>query len=469
MRDILRCIRPVGSLAVAPVGPNATADTSTDLATHPTWIEVSRSGIAHNVALCREAAGVDRLFIASVKAGAYGHGVVEVAQVLEECGVHHLWTGSFQDALSLRAAGIGSRIFMFAGALPEGMADLVRIGVTPTIVNHESAEAVAAASTAPVKVAVKVDCGFGRLGPRVDRGALELLQAVASNPCLILDCVYTHLPFGDQTGLEWAMAGTGAFAQLLDQLAAAGIRRPEIVQAGASGEVLTRTVKPVDTAVCVGHALYGLNPFTTLGLGGPTPLQASATLRTPTRAVMAAVRSRLIHISRHESVSVEYAATGLQFIGPAAAGTTEAPRTLGIIPYGLGDGARIAIPPHVAEVLIHGIRCPIVATSLEYTTIDLTTCVDVAGIYCRVGDEVTLMGHSCDRVTSGSSDSKSTLAPVPRGTASVKPAADTGLTSADTTDRGSWIGVEEWAAWYGVSPLEMLCSIGGRMRTVVVS
>jgi alanine racemase len=374
---------------------------------------------------------LDRLFIASVKAGAYGHGIVEVAQVLEDCGVHNLWTGSFQDALALRAAGIGSRIFMFAGALPEGMAELVRIGVTPTIVNHESAEAVAAASTAPVKVAVKIDCGFGRLGPRVDRGALELLQAVASNPCLILDCVYTHLPFGDRAGLEWAMAGTDAFAQLLDQLAAAGVRRPEIVQAGASGEVLTRTVKPVDTAVCVGHALYGLNPFTTLGLGGTAPLQASVTLRTSTRAVMT-VRSRLIHISRHESVSADYAATGLQFIGPAAAGTTEAPRTLGIVPYGLGDGARIAIPPQVAQVLIHGIRCPIVATSLEYTTIDLTMCVVAAGIHCQIGDEVTLMGCSRDRVTNG-------------------------------------IRVEEWAAWYGVSPLEMLCSIGGRMPTAVVS
>jgi hypothetical protein len=29
-------------------------------------------------------------------------------------------------------------------------------------------------------------------------------------------------------------------------------------------------------------------------------------------------------------------------------------------------------------------------------------------------------------------------------------------------------GLEEWSAWHGVSPLEMLCSISGRLPTFTV-
>jgi alanine racemase len=106
---------------------------------------------------------------------------------------------------------------------------------------------------------VKVDCGLGRLGARVDAGAAELIEAISRLPHLRVGCVYTHLPFTDGPGLEWAMAGTAAFGRLMRDLEARGVPRPAIIQAGASGEVLTRTVQPVDTAVCVGHALYGVD------------------------------------------------------------------------------------------------------------------------------------------------------------------------------------------------------------------
>ena len=79
-------------------------------------------------------------------------------------------------------------------------------------------DAVSDAATEPTPVCVKVDCGFGRLGARVDKGALELLRQISKLPNVVLECVYTHLPFTDAPGLEWAMAGTRAFAQLMGEL-----------------------------------------------------------------------------------------------------------------------------------------------------------------------------------------------------------------------------------------------------------
>lgn len=369
----------------------------------------------HNVRVCSEHSG-GRDLIASVKANAYGHGVVEVSRLLDSAGVSTLWTGSFEDALAVRDAGVDARILMFAGALPSAMGELLSAGVVPTIVNLAAAEAVSAAATKPTSVCVKIDCGFGRLGARVDKGGLELLQAVHALPNVSLDCIYTHLPFVDREGLAWAMAGTAAFAQLVDELDQAGIPRPTIIQAGASGEVLTQSVQPVDTAVCVGHALYGIDPFTTLGLGGEAPLQNG-----DTRVVLASIKSCLIHIMQHDGVADRYLDTGLHYIGAAAKGSSDSLVTLGIIPYGLGDGARVAVPGQTTVVVVRGVKLPVVSVSLEYTTIDLSSCPEAS-----LGDEVTVMGEAAG------------------------------------------ISIQQWSAFAGVSPLEMLTSVGGRMPTVIV-
>ena len=93
---------------------------------------------------------------------------------------------------------------------------------------------------------------------------------------------------------------------------------PPIIQAGASGEILTETVQPVDTAVCVGHALYGIDPFTTLGLGDDAPLGREAVRET--RTVLAAIKSRLIHVMTHDDVSAEYSDTGMSYVSAATVG-----------------------------------------------------------------------------------------------------------------------------------------------------
>ena len=43
----------------------------------------------------------------------------------------------------------------------------------------------------------------------------------------------------------------------------------------------------------------------------------------------------------HDDVTAEYSDTGMSYVGRAADASAESPITLGIIPYGLGDGARI--------------------------------------------------------------------------------------------------------------------------------
>src|SRR5207244_12129424 len=47
------------------------------------WAEIDRSALRHNVAFVREKFGPDIDLLAVVKANAYGHGLIEVAQTIE--------------------------------------------------------------------------------------------------------------------------------------------------------------------------------------------------------------------------------------------------------------------------------------------------------------------------------------------------------------------------------------------------
>ena len=102
-------------------------------ATRPVLAEVDLGVLAAN--LCelraRVRAGVE--VIASIKANAYGHGAVPVALTLAAEGVERLATGSFQEAVAVREAGVGLPILMLPAALPSGIAQLLRHDFTPTV------------------------------------------------------------------------------------------------------------------------------------------------------------------------------------------------------------------------------------------------------------------------------------------------------------------------------------------------
>ena len=114
------------------------------------------------------------------------------------------------------------------------MAAVVAAGLTPTVVDLAGAQAAAKAASpgGSAPVYVKVDAGFGRLGVALDE-AESFLDALDRMPGLRVAGLYTHLPFADGAGRDWAERRLKAFDGLLDRLADRG-RLPPVTQARAS-------------------------------------------------------------------------------------------------------------------------------------------------------------------------------------------------------------------------------------------
>jgi alanine racemase len=330
----------------------------------PSWTEIDLDALVRNLAIVRRLAGGRRL-IASVKANGYGHGAVLMAAALARLGVDRLWTGSLDEAIEIRAAVPDARIIMFGGYAPDQMPSLLRHGLVPTIYDEDGAKAVAAGHE-PTPVYVKVDSGLGRLGVPIDE-AFELIRRIAAMPNIIIEGIYTHLPFGDAAGRVWASNKYQGFEALLARLAAAGIK-PLVTQGWASSGLIAGLTDSCNT-VCVGHLLYGLSPVED-GIADASELQP----------VMRAIKTRLIHIAHH--------AAGRDVAIAGAYGMTNA-RVTGVVPFGLGDGMRGAAAGQAMSLLVNGQRAPVLGVSLEHTTLDLTG-IDEA----QIGGEVVVMGES---------------------------------------------------------------------------
>ena len=338
---------------------------------HPGWALYDLDRLRANLAGIRRRIGPGRACIAALKGNAYGHGALPVARALDGEGLAAFMTGSFDEACRLRAERLRTPVVMFAGALPAGMADLVGAGLVPTLVDRAGADA--AARAAPpgeaVPVYVKVDAGLGRLGVPLD-AAEGFLDELAAMQRLEVRGLYTHLPFGDARGRDWAEGRLAAFDALLARLAARG-RTPPLTQARASACVAAGLSDGAN-AVCVGHLLYGLSPF----------LDDSLADLSAYRPVLAEVGSRLIQVSAHPQ--------GSDIAIGGSYGLRHGRRT-GVAPIGVAQGLVRPVPGSRPQALIRGRRAPILAVSLEHLVLDLADIGDAA-----VGDVVRLLGGGGD-------------------------------------------------------------------------
>ena len=348
------------------VNPNPSASTDDGSVAHgPLVVDLDLDALAHNVRVIQHLAGPQRHLIAAIKANAYGHGCVPVAQCLQSLGVHSLATGSLAEALQIRAAGVRLPILLFAATAPTQLPELAAAGFVPTLTSLAAAEHLSAAVDEEVSIYIKVDAGLGRLGIPM-AAAAEIIERIHALPRLRLDGLYTHTPFANQTGRNWASAKLREFNALCANLRARGLVFP-VTQAGASSCVLAG-LEDQCNAVCVGHALYGLSPYVR---DEPYGAQLKPVFKT--------LKTRLIQVVHHGQGAD---------IGIAKLYGIERAKTIGVLAVGLGNGLTRPVAGSNATVIVNGMHARVLAVSLEHTTIELANDGSAA-----VGDEVVLLGE----------------------------------------------------------------------------
>ncbi|MDT8323291.1 MAG: alanine racemase, partial [Bacteroidota bacterium] len=86
------------------------------IALRPTVIDVDLGALRHNVAQIRARVG-DARIMGTVKANAYGHGLIRTAGELLACGVDELGVAFLEEGIALRRAGITAPVLVLGGII----------------------------------------------------------------------------------------------------------------------------------------------------------------------------------------------------------------------------------------------------------------------------------------------------------------------------------------------------------------
>jgi alanine racemase len=73
---------------------------------HETILEIDLNKLANNFNYLKSKLKPDTKIIAVVKAYAYGHGDIAIANYLEKLGAHALWVADFEEGTRIRKSGI---------------------------------------------------------------------------------------------------------------------------------------------------------------------------------------------------------------------------------------------------------------------------------------------------------------------------------------------------------------------------
>ena len=89
-----------------------------------TWAEIDLDALAHNYRRARELTGSGVRYLGVVKADAYGHGAIQVAEHLEQLGADYLAVSSLDEARELRHGGINAPILILGHRSEEHTSEL---------------------------------------------------------------------------------------------------------------------------------------------------------------------------------------------------------------------------------------------------------------------------------------------------------------------------------------------------------
>jgi alanine racemase len=301
-----------------------------------------------------------------VKADAYGHGALRIAEEALCCGVNYLAVATVDEGLELRNAGISAPIMLFSLFLKEEAAELARARLVPFIGDAETAEffaaAVASSGGSRQPVFLKIDTGMGRVGCRQE-DAPALAAFIAGFPALEYAGTATHLAASDSADtqdIEYTILQLTRFKTALDGIRGRGLS-PGIVTAANTGATLYypeawfNMVRP-------GIMLYGYPPE----ISNSAEARFSG-VRFSARPVMELVSAivAIKQVKRGESVS--YNRTWI----------AERDSYIGILPLGYGDGLPRSLSGKFS-VIINGRSYPAIGRiCMDQCMIDLGPSPDI--------------------------------------------------------------------------------------------
>jgi len=344
---------------------------------YPVWSRVDISAIKFNISQLKTLIPSRTKVMAVLKADAYGHGAVKVAEAVED-SVECFGVGRTYEAIDLRENGMSSPILIFGYTSPGFTDVLIGYELTQTVYDYKMAKEFSEAAvkqSKKLKVHIKLDTGMGRLGIFLHNiaepdnfkeyflKAISEVERISSLPGLDVEGIYTHFAIADSLDFDYAGKQLVIFSDFLLELEKKSVIFPVKHCAGTSA-LLSFPNSCMDM-VRPGKLIYGILP--------ECCQKAKISLKQALSVESSVVYLKNVPKGTRISYSSSY--------------FTEKNTVIATIPAGFADGFVWESIPG-GSVLVRGQRTPIIGrVCMDFIMVEAG---HIEGI--RIGDEVIIVG-----------------------------------------------------------------------------
>lgn len=339
---------------------------------HRAWAEVDLKQIVENVKIYLNSREGKTKLIAVVKADAYGHGDVKVAEALQKIGIDFFAVSNVHEAVTLRNGGIKGEILVLGYTPVESVELLSKYDITQTLISYDYAVMLHNYSSKRIKCHIAVDTGMNRIG----------FSASEYDTCIkeINDCcekfnvegLFTHLSVADSISEEdrcFTEKQIGKFKRIVDETRQLNFKYIHCLNS-AAGLSYPNSNEEIFNVVRLGIVMYGLKPD--YGFSLHLGIKPALTWKT--------VVSMIKEVQSGESIGY-----GISYVAKKQ-------MRVATLPVGYADGYNRQLS-NKGYVLIRGKKACIVGKiCMDQMMVDVS---DIDGL--SIGDEVILIGKSGDK------------------------------------------------------------------------
>ncbi len=334
------------------------------LKAHQTVMEIDLDAMVYNLNFYREKLRPTTKVMAMVKAFSYGTGSVEVAKALQYRRIDYLAVAIADEGIELRNNGIDVPILVMN---PEehGFDAMIENRLEPNIYRFELLqkfdEALKRNAVNNFPVHLKVDTGMKRLGFDHPEAMNKVAEYIRTHDTMYIRSVFSHLAVSDDPKNDlFTQLQFNRFREYCDIIT--NQFDYKILRHILNSSGIERFPEMQLDMVRLGIGLYGVSTVC------HNELRNVATLKTTISQIR----------------TVESGET----IGYGRRGIANTPLSIAILPIGYADGLDRRLSNGVGEVLIGGVKAPIIGT------ICMDMCmVDITGIAALEGDRAIIFGE----------------------------------------------------------------------------
>lgn len=332
----------------------------------PLWAEIDLKAIKNNINGIKKISAPAKL-MSVVKANAYGHGALRIAQTIEN-DTDFFGVAITAEALELRNGGIEKDILILGWTPREDFEICLQEKITLTIFDYEDAvflNELAGKMQLEARIHLKIDTGMSRLGFLPDDDGLDKVAKILQFENIYSQGIFSHLSKADELEKTFALKQLEIFKDFLKRLEEKTGKSIPLKHMANSAAILHLPQAHLDM-VRAGIILYGLRPSKEVNLEGLN-FQPVMTLKAK--------------ISRVELLR---AGTLISYGGSYK---TDREELVGTVPAGYADGYSRLLSGK-GQVIFRGERVPILGRiCMDQFMVDLSNFPDA-----QRGQELILLG-----------------------------------------------------------------------------